>query len=326
MNQDVLLWLVIPCYNEQEVLPVTAPLFMAKLKELISSGRISDNSRILFINDGSSDDTWRIITELSSQDNHYSGISLSRNRGHQNALLAGLMEAKDKCSVTISLDCDGQDDINAVDEMLSEYTSGSEVVYGVRSDRENDTWFKRNTAQMFYGIIRSMGAEVVYNHADYRLISARVLNHLAEFREVNIFLRGMIPLAGFKSSCVMYSRKKRIAGETHYPLSKMLSLAFDGITSLTIKPITLIASLGIIAGLVGLAGIIWALVAALTGYNVTGWASTMCVVCFLGGIQLLSLGIIGEYVGKTYMESKHRPRYIVSESVNVNSERRVSLS
>ena len=320
MNQSVILWLVIPCYNEQEVLPVTAPLFMAKLKALISSGRISDTSRILFINDGSSDDTWRIIASLASQDNHYSGISLSRNRGHQNALLAGLMEAKDKCTITISLDCDGQDDIDAVDEMLSEYASGSEVVYGVRNDRESDTWFKRNTAQMFYKLLRSMGAEVVYNHADYRLISSRVLNHLAEFREVNIFLRGMIPLAGFKSSCVMYRRNARIAGETHYPLSKMLSLAFDGITSLTIRPITLIASLGIIAGLVGFAGIIWAFIAAMTGYNVTGWASTMCVVCFLGGIQLLSLGIIGEYVGKTYIESKHRPRYIVSERVNINQE------
>ena len=314
------LWLIIPCYNEQEVLPLTAPLFMAKLKELITSGRIHDDSRILFINDGSTDDTWSIITSLSSQDTHYSGISLSRNRGHQNALLAGLMEAKDKCNVTISLDCDGQDDINAIDEMLSEYASGSDVVYGVRSDRESDTWFKRNTAQIFYKLLRSMGAEVVFNHADYRLISSRVLMHLSEFKEVNIYLRGMIPLAGFKSSCVMYRRSERIAGETHYPLSRMLSLAIDGITNLTIRPITLIASLGIIAGFVGFLGIMWAFIAALTGYNVTGWASTMCVVCFFGGVQLLSLGIIGEYVGKTYMESKHRPRYIISERVNMNQE------
>ena len=320
MNQSVILWLVIPCYNEQEVLPVTAPLFMAKLTELISSGRISDTSRILFINDGSSDKTWEIITSLSSQDNHYSGISLSRNRGHQNALLAGLMEAKDKCTITISLDCDGQDDINAVDDMLSEYVSGSEIVYGVRSDRECDTWFKRNTAQMFYRLLRSMGAEVVYNHADYRLISSRVLMHFADFREVNIFLRGMIPLVGFKSSCVMYKRNERLAGDSHYPLSKMLSFAFDGITSLSVKPITFIVFLGIIAGFIGFAGIIYAMIAAFSGYSVAGWASTMCVVCFLGGIQLLSLGIIGEYVGKTYMESKHRPRYIVSERVNVNQE------
>lgn len=320
MNSCPVLWLIVPCYNEQEVLPVTSALFMAKLKELITSGRIQDSSRILFINDGSTDNTWEIITSLSSQDTHFSGISLSRNIGHQNALLAGLMEAKDQCTITISLDCDGQDDINAVDEMLSEYSSGSEVVYGVRSDRDSDTWFKRNTAQMFYKLLRLMGAEVVFNHADYRLISSRVLNHLSEFREVNIYLRGMIPIAGFKSSCVMYRRSERISGESHYPLSKMLSLAFDGITSLTIRPITLIASLGIIAGLVGFMGIIWALIAALTGYNVTGWASVMCVMCFLGGIQLLSLGIIGEYVGKTYMESKHRPRYIVSERVNMNQE------
>lgn len=320
MNSCPVLWLIVPCYNEQEVLPVTSALFMAKLKELITSGKIHDSSRILFINDGSTDHTWEIITSLASQDNHFSGISLSRNRGHQNALLAGLMEAKDQCNITISLDCDGQDDINAVDEMLSEYSSGSEVVYGVRSDRESDTWFKRNTAQMFYKLLRLMGAEVVFNHADYRLISSRVLNHLSEFREVNIYLRGMIPLAGFRSSCVTYRRSARIAGESHYPLSKMLSLAFDGITSLTIRPITLIASLGIIAGLVGFMGIIWALIAALTGYNVTGWASVMCVMCFLGGIQLLSLAIIGEYVGKTYMESKHRPRYIVSERVNMNQE------
>ena len=325
MSACSVLWLIVPCYNEQEVLPITAPLFLNKLKELITSGKIQDDSRILFVNDGSCDDTWSIIKSFASQDKHYSGISLSRNRGHQNALLAGLMEAKDKCNITISLDCDGQDDINAIDEMLSEYVSGSEIVYGVRSERTRDTWFKRNTAQMFYKLLNSMGAEVVYNHADYRLISSRVLKHLADFREVNIFLRGMIPLVGFKSSCVKYSRNERLAGKTHYPLSKMLSLAFDGITSLSIRPITLIASLGIIASLIGFAGIIWALIAYLTGHNVTGWASTMCVVCFLGGIQLLSLGIIGEYVGKAYMESKHRPRYIVSEGVNLNQEEKKTL-
>ena len=320
MSACSVLWLIVPCYNEQEVLPITAPLFLNKLKELITSGKIQDDSRILFINDGSKDNTWGIIKLFASQDKHYSGISLSRNRGHQNALLAGLMEAKDKCTVTISIDCDGQDDIDAIDEMLSEYASGSEVVYGVRSDRESDTWFKRNTAQMFYKLLNSMGAEVIYNHADYRLISSRVLMHLADFKEVNIFLRGMIPLVGFKSSFVKYRRNERLAGDSHYPLSKMLSLAFDGITSLSVRPITIIALSGMIAGLTGLAGIIWAFVAALTGHNVTGWASTMCVVCFFGGIQLLSLGIIGEYVGKTYMETKHRPGYIVSERVNINQE------
>lgn len=320
MRACPVLWLIVPCYNEQEVLPVTAPLFLDKLKGLIASGKISDSSRILFINDGSKDNTWGIIKSFASQDKHFSGISLSRNRGHQNALLAGLMEAIDKCTVTISLDCDGQDDINAIDEMLSEYASGSEVVYGVRSDRESDTWFKRNTAQMFYKLLNSMGAEVIYNHADYRLISSRVLMHLADFREVNIFLRGMIPLVGFKSSCVKYRRNERLAGDSHYPLSKMLSLAFDGITSLSVKPITFIVFLGSIAGFIGFAGIIYAMIAAFSGHSVAGWASTMCVVCFLGGIQLLSLGIIGEYVGKAYMESKHRPRYIMSERVNLNQE------
>ncbi|MBQ3395885.1 MAG: glycosyltransferase family 2 protein, partial [Synergistaceae bacterium] len=315
MSASPVLWLIVPCYNEQEVLPITAPLFLDKLKGLITSGKISDSSRILFINDGSSDNTWPIIKSFVSQDKHFSGISLSRNRGHQNALLAGLMEAKDKCTVTISLDCDGQDDINAVDEMLSEYASGSEVVYGVRSNRESDTWLKRSTAYMFYKFIRLMDAEVVYNHADYRLISSRVLMHLSEFKEVNIFLRGIIPLAGFKSSCVMYRRNRRLAGNTKYSLPKLFSLAVEAITSLSVKPITFIASLGIIAGLIGFAGIIWALVSAFIGHSVNGWASTMCVVCFLGGIQLLSLGIIGEYVGKAYMESKHRPRYIVSERV-----------
>ncbi|MBQ9628708.1 MAG: glycosyltransferase family 2 protein [Synergistaceae bacterium] len=321
MSASPVLWLIVPCYNEQEVLPITAPLFLDKLKGLITSGKISDSSRILlFINDGSSDNTWPIIKSFVSQDKHFSGISLSRNRGHQNALLAGLMEAKDKCTVTISLDCDGQDDINAVDEMLSEYASGSEVVYGVRSNRESDTWLKRSTAYMFYKFIRLMDAEVVYNHADYRLISSRVLMHLSEFKEVNIFLRGIIPLAGFKSSCVMYRRNRRLAGNTKYSLPKLFSLAVEAITSLSVKPITFIASLGIIAGLIGFAGIIWALVSAFIGHSVNGWASTMCVVCFLGGIQLLSLGIIGEYVGKAYMESKHRPRYIVSERVNLNQE------
>lgn len=316
MRTKPVLYFVIPCYNEQEVLPLTAPIFLHKLKDLIASGKIDDNSRILFVNDGSSDSTWKIIDNLSSQDLHYSAISLSRNRGHQNAILAGLMEARNFCDITISMDCDGQDDINAVDEMISEYISGSEVVYGVRSDRNNDTWFKRNVAQIFYRLLIAMGGDVIYNHADYRLVSAKVLYHLADFHEVNIFLRGMIPLVGFRSSRVMYSRQKRVAGEIRYTLAKLSVLAFNGITSLSIRPITLIACFGIITSLIGLAGIIWAITATLTGHSITGWASTMCVVCFLGGCQLLSLGIIGEYVGKTYMESKHRPRYIISERIN----------
>lgn len=321
MQDKPCLWFVVPCFNEQDVLPITAPLFLAKLNELITSHKISDTSRVLFVNDGSKDNTWQIISGLVHEDSHYAGISLSRNRGHQNAIMAGLMEAKDLCDVTITMDCDGQDDINAVDEMLSKYADrggGIEIVYGVRSDRTNDTWFKRTTAQGFYRLLSSMGVETVYNHADYRLISSRVLQHLAEFGEVNIFLRGMVPLVGFKSSCVMYGRAKRLAGETHYPLSKMLAFAFEGITSLSIRPVTFIAYLGIFASLLGFGGIVWAMIAFFTGHYVTGWASTMCVVCFLGGIQLLSLGIIGEYVGKTYMESKHRPRYIISERLNIN--------
>lgn len=307
------LWMVIPCYNEEEVLPVTAPLFLDELHQLIASGRVAEDSRILFVNDGSSDRTWSIIDSLSEKDEHFIGIAQSRNRGHQNAVLAGLMEAKDQCDITISIDCDGQDDISAMEQMVDEYLNGCEIVYGVRSSRETDTWFKRTTAQGFYKFLNHMGAEVVYNHADYRLVSSRVLQHFADFKEVNIFLRGMFPLVGFKSTSVYYERHERLAGKSHYPLRKMLALAFDGITSLSIKPISIICGIGAVVSLIGFIGIIWAIVMAVTGHTVAGWASLVCIVCFLGGIQLLSLGIIGEYVGKTYMESKHRPRYIISD-------------
>lgn len=307
------LWIVIPCYNERDVLPLTAPLFLKELKNLISAGKVSKDSRILFVNDGSGDDTWDIIMGLSKSDDHFIGISQSRNRGHQNAVLAGLMEAKDKCDITISIDCDGQDDISAMDKMVDEYHNGSEIVYGVRSSRKTDTWFKRTTAQGFYRFLNHMGAEVVYNHADYRLVSARVLAHFADFKEVNIFLRGMFPLVGFKSTSVYYERHERMAGRSHYPLRKMLALAFDGITSLSIKPISIICGIGVGVSLIGFIGVIWAIVMAVIGNTVAGWASIVCIICFLGGIQLLSMGIIGEYVGKTYLESKHRPRYIISE-------------
>ena len=307
------LYIVIPCYNEQEVLPITAPQFLAKIRQLTEAGKIAEESRVLFVNDGSKDRTWEIIRELAASDEHYLGISQSRNRGHQNAVLAGLMEAKDRCDITISIDCDGQDDINAMDAMVDEYLSGSEVVYGVRESRETDTFFKRTTAQGFYKFLSMMGAEVVYNHADYRLISARVLKEFAKFEEVNLFLRGLVPLVGFKSSSVYYKRAERLAGESHYPLRKMLALALDGITSLSVKPITMISTLGLVVSMLGFIGIIWAIVNALIGNVVAGWASTICIVCFLGGIQLLSLGIIGQYVGKTYLETKHRPRYIISE-------------
>ena len=307
------LWIVIPCYNEQEVLPITAPMFLEKINQLVSAEKITDDSRILFVNDGSKDDTWSIIQKLSEEDTHYIGICQSRNRGHQNAVLAGLMEAKDKCDITISIDCDGQDDINAMDEMVDAYLDGCEVVYGVRKSRDKDTWFKRSTAQGFYKLMNSMGAEVVYNHADYRLVSAKVLEHFADFQEVNIFLRGMFPLVGFKSTSVYYDREERLAGKSHYPLRKMLGLAFDGITSLSIQPIRIISGLGIFFSIIGFIGVIWAVIVKIIGYSVDGWASTMCIVAFLGGLQLLSLGVIGEYVGKTYMETKHRPRYIISD-------------
>ena len=307
------LYIVIPCYNEQEVLPITAPLFIGKLRQLTEQGRIAEQSRILFVNDGSRDDTWRIIQDLAAQDEHVLGIAQSRNRGHQNAVLAGLMEAKDRCDITISIDCDGQDDINAMDAMVDEYRSGSEVVYGVRDNRDSDTFFKRTTAQGFYRFLSAMGAEVVYNHADYRLISARVLKELANFREVNLFLRGLVPLVGFKSSSVYYTRNERLAGKSHYPLGKMLALAVNGITSLSVKPLHLITMFGAAVALLSFIGVVWAVVTALRGRAVAGWASTTSIVCFISGVQLISLGILGEYVGKIYLEVKQRPRYIISE-------------
>lgn len=306
------LFIVIPCYNEEEVLPITAPMFLNKLLSLVQAGKIADASRIMFVNDGSRDRTWEIISELSRSDEHYIGISQSRNRGHQNAVLAGLMEARGKCDITISVDCDGQDDINAMDKMVDAYADGCDVVYGVRSSRETDTFFKRSTAQGFYKFLSLMGAEVVYNHADYRLISARALDALSEFHEVNLFLRGMVPLVGFKSTSVEYSRSERIAGESKYPLKKMIALAVDGITSLSVKPLRMIMSFGLTVALISFIGVIWAIVAAICGDTVAGWASTTCIVCFVGGVQLICMGIIGEYVGKIYMETKARPRYIIS--------------
>lgn len=313
MNQSPILYIIIPCYNEESVLPITSSMFLDKINELVAAGKIADNSRILFVNDGSKDQTWEIIQELAERDPHYIGICQSRNRGHQNAVLAGLMEAKDNCDITISIDCDGQDDMNAMNEMVEAYLDGCEVVYGVRSKRDTDTFFKRFTAEGFYKILTWMGVEVVFNHADYRLLSSRVLQEFANFKEVNIFLRGMVPLVGFKSTSVYYERHERIAGESHYPLKKMLALAFDGITSLSVKPIRMITTAGILIALLSFIGVIWAVVGEFMGNTVSGWASTVCIVCFMGGIQLLCLGVIGEYVGKIYLETKHRPRYIISE-------------
>ncbi|MBQ6364934.1 MAG: glycosyltransferase family 2 protein [Oscillospiraceae bacterium] len=307
------LFLIVPCYNEEAVLPVTAPLFLKKITDLAREGKISPDSRILFVNDGSRDATWDIIRKLAAEDEHFLGISQSRNRGHQNAVLAGLMEAKDLCDITVSLDVDGQDDINAIDAMVEAYLDGYEVVYGVRSSRDTDSFFKRFTAQSFYKFLAAMGAEVVYNHADYRLISSRVLQEFAGFEEVNLYLRGLIPLVGFKSTTVEYARSERLAGSSHYPLKKMIGLAVDGVTSLSVKPLRLIMTFGIVVALISFIGCVWALITALIGKTVAGWASMTCIICFVSGVQLISLGIIGEYVGKIYMETKHRPRYIISE-------------
>lgn len=307
------LYIVVPCYNEEEVLPITAPQFLEKLTTLTAEHKISPDSRILFVNDGSRDNTWSVIRKLAGEDRRCLGIAQSRNRGHQNAVLAGLMEARERCDITISIDCDGQDDLNAMDAMVDAYLAGCDVVYGVRSSRETDTFFKRFTAQSFYKLMHAMGAEVVYNHADYRLLSSRVLREFANFKEVNLFLRGMVPLVGFKSTIVEYNRRERLAGESHYPLSKMLSLAFSGITSLSVKPLRLITGFGGLVAIISFIGVAWAVINFLLGNTVSGWASTTCIICFVSGVQLISLGIIGEYIGKIYMETKARPRYIISE-------------
>ena len=314
-RENPILYIVIPCYNEQEVLPITSKLFLKKITDLVAAGKISDDSRVLFVNDGSKDKTWSIICDLAKSDKHYIGISQSRNRGHQNAVLAGLMEAKDKCDITISIDCDGQDDINAMDAMVDAYVNdGCEVVYGVRSKRETDTWFKRTTAEGFYKVMKALGADVVFNHADYRLLSKRALEGLAEFREVNLFLRGLVPLVGYRCSSVYYERAERIAGESHYPLKKMLAFAFDGITSLSVKPLRLITLAGMLVSAVSFVAIIVTLITKLVGFTVTGWTSMICAIYFLGGVQLLGIGVIGEYVGKIYNETKARPRFIISET------------
>ena len=312
MEQSVL-YIVIPCYNEEEVLPLTAPLFLEKLTQPAGEGKISPQSRVLYVDDGSRDRTWAIIRSLAAQDRHFSGIQQSRNRGHQNAVLAGLMEAMDRCDVTISIDCDGQDDVNAMDAMIDAYHDGCEIVYGVRASRDTDTFFKRFTAEGYYKLLGFMGADVVFNHADYRLMSSRALHEFARFKEVNLFLRGMVPLVGFKSTCVSYDRRERRAGHSHYPLRKMLKLAFDGITSLSVRPIRMITVTGLVIFLLSLVGILWSVITARRGRAVPGWASTACIVFLMGGLQALFMGVIGEYIGKIYLETKGRPRYIISD-------------
>lgn len=314
MTSCPILYIVIPCFNEETVLPITNTLFLDKLKDFIAAGEISAESRILFVDDGSRDNTWSVISELHQKNAYFEGLKLSRNCGHQNALLAGLMTAKNHADITISIDCDGQDDVDAMNRMLQEYKGGADIVYGVRAARDTDTKFKRNTAKGFYRILNFLGAEVVFNHADYRLMSRRALEGLSEFREVNLFLRGLIPLVGFKSSSVYYDRRERMAGESHYPLSKMLSLAFNGITSLSVRPLKMITGLGFFMSLVSLLAVIVTVIIKLFGYTVQGWTSLLCVIFLLGGIQIFCLGVIGEYIGKMYAETKARPKYIIEDN------------
>ena len=307
------LFIAVPCYNEEEVLPDSAAKLSAKLRSMMADGMISDDSRIVFIDDGSKDRTWALIEELHNSDSIYSGIRLSRNRGHQNALMCGLMTLRDEADAVISIDADLQDDIDTFDEMVKKFEDGCDVVYGVRSKRQTDTFFKRFTAEGYYKLLNHMGAKVIFNHADFRLMSRRALGAFAEFNETNLFLRGLVPMVGFRSDIVTYERSERLAGESKYPLKKMLALAWEGITSLSTKPIKLITRLGLIIFLVSIVMLIYSLVRYFTGATQTGWASLAISVWALGGLQLLAIGIIGEYIGKIYMESKHRPRYIVEE-------------
>ena len=311
MNEK--LYLVVPCYNEEDVLPISVELFQKSLQGMIKKKKISAESRILFVDDGSNDRTWELITEYSEKNETICGIRLSRNRGHQNALLAGLMEAKQYADIVITIDCDGQDDVNAMELMIDAYHDGCDIVYGVRNDRAKDTFFKRTTAKGFYKLMRAMGVDMIEDHADYRLLSSRVITELEQFKETNLFLRGMIPLVGFKSTAVYYERKKRLAGKTQYTFRKMLGLALDGITSFSIEPLRLIMGVGFLVALLSFVGVIWAVGTALAGKTVAGWASMTCIICFVGGVQLICLGVLGEYIGKIYLEVKERPRYIVSE-------------
>ena len=306
-----ILYIVVPCYNEQEVLPETARRLKLKMETLIAAGTINFKSRVLFVNDGSKDSTWEIIEGLHKECAFFSGVDLSRNRGHQNALLAGLMTAMERADVAISMDADLQDDINAVDEMLKKYYEGCDIVYGVRSARKKDTFFKKITAEGFYRIMNIMGAETVFNHADYRLMSKRALRGLSEFEEVNLFLRGIVPMIGYRTDSVYYEREERFAGQSKYPLKKMLSFAMEGITSLSTKPIRFITLGGFAVFLISIIMVIYFICRWAIGATVSGWASIICSVWFIGGLVMLSLGIVGEYVGKIYLESKKRPRYII---------------
>lgn len=307
------LYMVIPCYNEQEVLHETARQLKEKMESLKSRNMISDKSRIVFVNDGSKDNTWSIIEELHQSDSIFRGIKLSRNKGHQNALMAGLMTVKNECDAAISLDADLQDDINAIDAMVEKFREGCDIVYGVRSARKTDTFFKKFTAESFYKIMEKMGVEVTYNHADYRLMSKRALDALEQFKEVNLFLRGIVPMIGYKTDCVYYERKERFAGESKYPLKKMIAFAMEGITSLSVKPIGMITALGVGIFTISIIMLIYFLVRHFIGQTVEGWTSLAVSVWAIGGLQLLAIGIIGEYIGKIYLETKARPKFIIEK-------------
>lgn len=311
-----ILYMVLPCYNEEEVLPETAKQLKQKYQALISTGKISSKSRIVFVNDGSKDRTWSIIQELHEQDKMFSGVNLSRNRGHQNALLAGLMEAKNYADMVISMDADLQDDIGVIDSMVEEYYKGNDVVYGARSARDKDTWFKRTTAESFYKLTNALGGEVVFNHADCRLMSKRALSGLEQYKEVNLFLRGIVPMIGYPSTVVTYERNERFAGESKYPLKKMLSFAMEGITSLSTKPIRFVTTGGVLFFVIAIIMMIYTVVRYFMGGTVPGWSSILISVWFVGGVQMIALGIIGEYIGKIYMEAKQRPRFIVEQFLN----------
>ena len=311
-----ILYIVVPCYNEEEVLHETSKRLKEKMTTLINDRKISDKSRVLFVDDGSKDRTWEIIEELHEGDDLFSGLKLSRNKGHQNALLAGLMTAKDLADISISMDADLQDDINVVDKFVDKYHEGCDIVYGVRSSRKTDTVFKRGTAGMFYKFMRLLGVDIIDNHADYRLISKRALEALSQFKEVNLFLRGIVKQIGFKSDIVYYERSERFAGESKYPLKKMLAFAFDGITSFSVKPIRLVTVVGFLVFLVSVAMIIYAIVQNCLGNTEAGWSSLMCSIWFLSGLQIMALGIVGEYIGKIYIEVKARPKYIIDKFIN----------
>lgn len=312
---DSILYVVIPCYNEEEVLAETTKQLKAKMENLIKDKKISPKSKVMYVNDGSKDKTWSIIKDINKKEPLFTGVTLSRNRGHQNALLGGLMTAKKYADVVISMDADLQDDINAIDEMLEKYHAGCDIVYGVRSARKKDTWFKRFTAEGFYKFMKMLGVDIVYNHADYRLTSKRVLDNLENFKEVNLFLRGIFPLIGYKTDVVYYERNERFAGESKYPLKKMLNFAWDGITSFSVKPLRIICTLGFVILFASIIIMLYSLIRKLTGNTVDGWSFLAISIWFIGGLQMISIGIIGEYVGKMYNETKQRPRFIISENL-----------